>query len=478
MSSYALLNARIPLGVIAPGDRPAIAPDSEGLVLVHLAIAQGRIASIQAVSATTNSEGQVERFWTAQGLAQFQSANPVEPITHSPQIRSWDLQGGQVWPCFVDSHTHLDKGHIWPRSPNRSGTFSEALTQAGQDSSQYWTAADLYPRMTFGLQCSYAHGTQALRTHLDSAGKQAAISFEVFRELRREWTGRLQLQAVCLVGLEVFLTPEGERLADLVAEIGGVLGGVAWMNPDLDRQLDRTLELARDRQLDLDVHVDESGNPADQSLVAVARAVLRHRSLGPGFSGPGFSGPDFVSRVTCGHCCSLAVQPEPVMGEAIALVREAGIGVVSLPMCNLYLQDRQAGRTPRWRGIAPVQELAAAGVPIAFASDNCRDPFYGFGDHDMLEVFREAVRIGQLDTPYEDWARSVTATPAQLMGLPNLGEVRVGHPADLVLFRGRGMSELLSRPQSDRVVVRHGVAIERRLPDYADLDPVLGRFPG
>ena len=30
---------------------------------------------------------------------------------------------------------------------------------------------------------------------------------------------------------------------------------------------------------------------------------------------------------------------------------DAGIAVVSLPMCNMYLQGRTAGRTPRWRGV-------------------------------------------------------------------------------------------------------------------------------
>ena len=55
-------------------------------------------------------------------------------------------------------------------------------------------------------------------------------------------------------------------------------------------------------------------------------------------------------------------------------------------MCNMYLQDRVAGRTPRWRGVAPLHELDAAGVTVMVASDNTRDPFYAYGDLDMLEV--------------------------------------------------------------------------------------------
>ena len=31
-----------------------------------------------------------------------------------------DMDGGLVLPAFVDIHTHLDKGHIWPRTPSPS----------------------------------------------------------------------------------------------------------------------------------------------------------------------------------------------------------------------------------------------------------------------------------------------------------------------------------------------------------------------
>ena len=28
-----------------------------------------------------------------------------------------EMKGAMVMPCFLDMHTHLDKGHIWPRAP-------------------------------------------------------------------------------------------------------------------------------------------------------------------------------------------------------------------------------------------------------------------------------------------------------------------------------------------------------------------------
>ena len=67
----------------------------------------------------------------------------------------------------------------------------------------------------------------------------------------------------------------------------------------------------------------------------------------------------------------------------------------------------------------------------------------------------------------------MTATPAELMGLAGAGRIGPGLRADLVLFEGRAWSELLSRPQGNRVVLRNGRAIERRLPDYRELDDLV-----
>src|ERR671933_2244953 len=427
---YWLTNAHVPWSVLSLNDPTITAKQTgEGLCRVDLEIADGDIIQILPANACDMGE--------------------------TPTV---NLRGGQVWPCFVDMHTHLDKGHIWTRSPNLDGTFASALETAKADSENYWQAEDVYRRIEFGLKCSYAHGTKAIRTHIDSAGEQGTVSLEVFEALQAEWGDRLILQAVSLVSLDYFLTPAGEKLADRIAQIGGILGGFAYMNPDLDKQLDRVFALAKERNLNLDFHTDENGDPDSVTLQQVAKTALRHQ---------------FSGQIICGHCCSLAVQPPDLVTETLALVKAANIGIVSLPMCNLYLQDRQSQATPRWRGVTLLHELKAAGIRVAVASDNCRDPFYGFGDHDVLEVFNMAVRIAHLDRPWGDWPRAVTKTPADLMGLPNLGRIAVGLPADLILFKARNFSELLSRSQGSRTVLRQGREIDTTLPDYRELDDLL-----
>ncbi|MEO1687814.1 MAG: cytosine deaminase [Pseudomonadota bacterium] len=373
----------------------------------------------------------------------------------APADAQVDFGGAMVFPAFVDAHTHLDKGHIWPRTPNPDGTFVGALTSVGEDRAASWSAEDVRARAEFALRCAYAHGTRMIRTHLDSIAPQTGISWPLFRELRAEWAGRIELQMVCLCGIEaVDDTPEWRDLAQVVAEAGGVLGTVTYPVEDLDRRLDLFFDTAARHGLAADFHADETMDPAAESLRAIAASVAR----------TGFDAP-----VVAGHCCSLSTQEEARALDTLDRVARAGVSMISLPLCNLYLQDRQAGRTPRGRGVTLVHEARARGIEVAFASDNTRDPFYAYGDLDMLEVMREATRIAHLDHSREDWPRAFTAAPAALCGVaaPSLAP---GAPADLVICRARSWAELLSRPQSDRIVIRGGRAIDRALPDYAELD--------
>ena len=438
-SNYLLKNGRVPLSLL---EMKSIA----------------RSASTVTTTRTDNNFCLVDVEIAAGTIAKITTADTEHlfPIADIPIV---DLCGGLILPCFVDMHTHLDKGHIWDRSPNPDGTFGSAIESARADAQKNWNADDVYRRMEFALKCSYAHGTTAIRTHIDATGEQGMVSLGVLEALQAEWGAKLILQAVSLVSLDYFLTPAGEKLASRIAELGGILGGVAYMNPDLDKQLDRVFSLAQEHGLNLDFHTDENDDLESTTLREVAKTAIRHK---------------FSGQIICGHCCSLAVQPPDLVTETLALVKEANIGIVSLPMCNLYLQDRQSGRTPRWRGVTLLHELKAAGIPVAVASDNCRDPFYAFGDHDVLEVFNMAVRIAHLDMPYGDWLRTVTQTPAELIGLPNLGKIAVGLPADLILFKARNFSELLSRAQGDRTVLRQGEKIDTTLPDYRELDDLLG----
>jgi cytosine/creatinine deaminase len=369
-----------------------------------------------------------------------------------------DMGGAMVLPAFVDMHTHLDKGHIWGRSPNPDGTFMGALETVRADCAARWTADDVRARMDFALRCAYAHGTRMIRTHLDSAAPQDAISWPVFVEMREKWDGLIDLQGVCLVAAEDFATEGAFRqTADMVQDCGGALGLFVYPLPDLMERLVACLAMAAARGLPVDFHVDETLDPNVNTLRMIAQAVIE----------TGYDAP-----VVVGHCCSVSAMAEDEAMRTLDLVARAGLHVVSLPMCNLFLQDRHPYRTPRMRGITLVHEMKARGINVSFASDNTRDPFYAYGDLDMIEVLREATRIGHLDHTGPDWVQSVLANPARACGIAPPA-LTAGAPADLVVVKARNWNEFMARPQSDRIVIRAGRQIERQLPDYAELDHLM-----
>jgi cytosine deaminase len=315
--------------------------------------------------------------------------------------------------------------------------------------------------MDFGLRCAYAHGVSAIRSHIDTYHDTAERSWQVVREMREEWRDKIDLQAVSLCPVDLLQDEFGDRVVSLVAKSGGLLGGVTRTSlgnhgapmDNIDALLDRVFALAARHGLDIDLHVDETHDPAAATLPFVARAALRH----------GYKG-----RVVCGHCCSLANQPEDQIDRTLDLLAEAEIAVVTLPTVNMYLQDRASNRTPRWRGVTVVHEMLRRGIRVAAAGDNCRDSFYAYGDHDVVDTFRQAVRILHLDHPLSGAAALVGSAPS-LIGKFEHGCLAVGAPARLIVFNARTINEIVSRPHSDRVVIDRGERITANVPDYCEL---------
>jgi cytosine deaminase len=381
-----------------------------------------------------------------------------------------DLDASIVLPGLIDAHAHLDKGHIWRRSPNLSGDTRGAAMATTADRSANWTAEDVRRRMSFGLAVAYAKGVVAIRTHLDSLAPQASITFPVFRTLREEWAGRIELQASSIGPIDIFMSDAGRELADIVAKSQGNLGcGSRFVQPlpeivppELDIAYNNLFALAEERGLDIDLHVDESGDIDARALIRIARIALKR---------------NFKGRILCGHCCALALQTDELIDETLKACREAGIDIVSLPSVNLYLQGRTTRRTPKWRGVTLLHEMKAHGLKVAIAGDNVRAPFHAYGDHDMLDTYTQAVRILHLDHPFDDWITSVTTMPAAIMGLECKGRIARGAAADLLVLRARDYGEMIARFQADRVIIRAGRAIDTTLPDYRQLDDIPGLGP-
>ncbi|MFP4043712.1 MAG: amidohydrolase family protein [Rhodosalinus sp.] len=347
--------------------------------------------------------------------------------------------GGLVLPLMADAHVHLDKTFTVDRMPGRPSTLFEAIEMMSRDA-EGWTEADLHARAGAGLERAFAHGTGAMRSHVDWTAPKAPLAWGVLNELAQDWRGRVELQLASLSPLDL-LAEAGEGIARRVARDGGVLGAFVYRNARLPEKLGRVFDLAERHGLSLDFHVDEGLEPEAQGIDAIVAETARR----------GFGG-----RVLCGHGCALSVRPEDDVRAVLDRAGAAGLALTVLPTTNMWLQDNRPGLTPRLRGLAPFKEARASGVEVLFASDNVRDAFYPHGDYDMADVLRATVLGAQLDPA--DWLGAVTTDAARWCGAVHA--IEDGGPADFIWHDASDPDDLVSRPRAARQVWRGGQPLQ------------------
>ena len=295
-----------------------------------------------------------------------------------------------------------------------------------------------------------ANGATAMRTHVDVDADCLKIGFtalEALLELKKEVADVLDLQIVALGNAGVS-TDETAALRGALELGADLVGGAPALTDDSAQSLHATFDLAEAFNKGIDLHIDETEDPAVLTL-----QTLAERTLERGFQG----------RVTAGHCCSLDFVADEVATRVMDKVAEAEINVITLPSCNLVLLGR--GRHPAPRGVTRVRDLLEKGVNVAAASDNVRDPFNPLGHYDPLFTANLTAHTAHLTGAEELGAcvKLVTTHAARLMGLENYG-LTEGARADLVILdttrRGDAVTSLPARLatfKAGRCVVRRRV---------------------
>ncbi len=343
-----------------------------------------------------------------------------------------------ILPPLIDAHVHLDKTHAVDRVPARPSSLHDAIDLAAADK-VHWTTADIDARATRALTEAEAAGIAALRTHIDWSDPARPLAWDVIGDLAAGWRDRVHVQRAALVPLDLLGNADlGPAIAADVASTGGVLGAFVYRNDDLPTKLAHVFALAKKHDLLLDFHVDEGLDARARGFDDIVALTARHRLAG---------------RVLCGHGCALAIRPEAEVAVLLDRAAEAGVALTVLPMTNGYLQDARPGRTPRLRGLAPMQEARNAGMDILIALDNVRDAFYPYGEYDLLDAWRVAVMQAHLNP--ELWIDAITTLPARALGLPDR-TLAPGDPADFVLLDAPNLTGLIDRARLRPTVWRAG----------------------
>jgi len=365
-----------------------------------------------------------------------------------------DAGGRATLPGLVEPHIHLDKALLESRMPNRSGTLEEAIRVTGRLKRQQ-TRDDVLERSRHVLDMAVRNGTVALRCHPDVDPIQGLLGVETALQLQEEYAALMDIQVVAFPQEGILKAPGTLELMRESIRLGAsVVGGCPYNErswEDAQAHVDTVFRLALSTGCDIDMHADFADDASDPRFSAAT--YIARKTIETGYQG----------RVTLGHVTSLAALAADAAADVMALLQEAQVHIVTLPATDLYLGGRKEPTLNRRRALTPVKTLRAAGVNVAFASNNIRNAFTPFGAADPLQMGLLLAHAAQLGSP-DDQAfvmHMCTHGAAAVMGIGGDYGIAVGRQADLLIVDTCRVSDvLLDLPTRLWVIKRGTVTVE------------------
>jgi cytosine deaminase len=364
-----------------------------------------------------------------------------------------DLTGYLLLPAPAEPHAHLDKARSWDLIEPPMGDLDLAIA-SWRAYATTMTVEDVAARARRQVLAMLAHGTTAIRTHVDVLLGDAPLrGIQGLVRVREELRDLVDLEIVALPGPDI---PDAAIEAALDAGADTV-GGAPHIadHPLLDLQ--RLLAIAERRDLPVDLHTDES---LDGVVTLGEYAALVDAMTARGWA----------RNASAGHCVRLGTLDPTHRDDVVAAVVHAGIGVIANPITNLYLQGWQHETAPP-RGLTAARALLDAGARFAAGADNVRDPFNPVGRSDALETASLLVTAAHLTL---DEAYAAVSTGARaVLGLPAAGPT-VGAAAELLAVRADSLAEAIADASPQRLVIHAGSLVARSTVTVEIAEPRIG----
>jgi cytosine deaminase len=369
-----------------------------------------------------------------------------------------DAAGRLVTPPLVDCHLHLDASLTAGRPRfNESGTLIEGIHVWGE-LKESLTADDVYARAREIVRWSAAQGTLFIRAHADVSAKNEAPLRGLLR-VRDELADLVTIQVTAFPQDGIYSDPRNEGLFERAIELGAdCVGGIPHYEPTAElglAEVHRVFELASRHARRIDVHCDETDDPASRFLEVMADNTVRHNLTG---------------RVTASHCTAMGSYEPYYSSKLHGFLRRAGINIVVNPFANSLIQGR-LDPYPKRRGFAQLKELLAAGVNVSLGNDVIMDPWYLLGRADMVEAASLALHFTYMSGLAEipEILRCATGRGARTLGVEDEYGIEEGKPADCVVFDAPNALEVLRLHPPRRWVVRRGRVIAETVPSSTTL---------
>jgi cytosine/creatinine deaminase len=225
-----------------------------------------------------------------------------------------------------------------------------------------------------------------------------------------------------------------ELLVEALRRGTRVIGGAPRYDTDQKGQISRIFELAREYDVDIDMHLDVGPSADHMDIHHVLELTEKYRRGG---------------RVVVGHMAKLSLLPPDRLAAMARRLADAGIAVTVLPATDLYLMGRDQDHGVR-RGVADANFLVEHGVNCSLSSNNVLNPATPYGDCSLIRMANLHANVLQIGRPEQlrECFAMLTERSARLLNLKDYG-LKVGNPADAVVIDAtspeRAVAEI-SRP--------------------------------
>jgi cytosine/creatinine deaminase len=359
----------------------------------------------------------------------------------SADAKVYDAKGLLACPGLIESHIHLDKSRIIDRcAPQERKTLSPVfgVTPVKKDMS----VEDVHARAAVTLEECIKHGTTRMRTQVEVDPGIGMRGFDGVEALIGEYKWAIDIE-LCVFPQEGLISFPGtdELLVEALKRGAKVIGGAPRYDKDGPGQIRRIFELAREFDVDIDMHLDV-GPTADDMYIHLVRELTDKYKRG--------------GRVVAGHMAKLSLLPPADLAAMARSLADSGVAVTVLPATDLFLMGRDQEHSVR-RGVADANVLCAHGVKCSLSSNNVLNPATPYGDCSLIRIANMYANLMFLDRPAElrECFEMLTTRSARVLNFADYG-FAIGNPADVVIFNAQSPEQAVAEIAQPLAAFKNG----------------------
>jgi len=354
---------------------------------------------------------------------------------------AYDAGGRLGCAGLIETHIHLDKSRIIDRCPPEAKRDISPMRQVAAMKPGF-TVEYVRLRAERTLVECILNGTTRMRAQVEVDPAIGMRGFEAVQSLVADYKWAIDIE-ICVFPQDGLTNYPGtdELLVEGLERGARAIGGAPRYDADPACQIRRIFELAREYDVDADIHLDVGNTPERMQIHLVCELTEQYRRGG---------------RVVVGHMAKLSTMPPHEVAILARRLADVGVAVTVLPATDLYLMGRDQDHNVR-RGVADVNFLVEQGVNCSLSTNNVLNPATPYGDCSLIRMANLHANVLQIARPDQlrECFAMLSERSARLLNLTDYGPA-VGNPADIVVIDATSPEQAIAEIRQPLAVFKRG----------------------